>query len=272
MAGIAVFSDADLTLVKSFTRTLPQDRQDTAWRLHEKLGGAFAVVTGRSSPGVDCLIDGIPASVEFHSAWRPARGGPFVDIVPQIDSERIGAAIESALSSHVPILANYQPILAGEDGLFVQKKPHTLALLFNSASATAQQRDLMTRVTQEALEQAGVANDYHFFHGADVIEVAPKGRKKSDAVRDFMNTPAFAGRVPVFIGDGGADALAMEICAKDYGGFGIAVGRHIPDAPCILARVDTIEQAWECLRLIESLPDDFAAVKAAFMNYRPTPS
>ncbi len=269
MAKIAVFSDIDLTLVKSFTMKLPQALQDTARALHRKLSGAFALVTGRAAPAVDSLLDGMPASVEFHSAWRQTKDTPFADIVPQLDTERIGAAIESALAGKIPVLSDHTRVVAGEDGVFVQRKPHTLALLFNSKSATAQQRDLLASVTLDALKQAGVADAYHFFHGADVIEVAPKGRTKSDAVRDFMSTAPFAGRIPVFIGDGGADAQAMKVCAEEYGGFGIAVGHHIPDAPYIHLRVDTIEQAWECLRLIESLPDDFETVKTALGGMRP---
>jgi len=110
------------------------------------------------------------------------KGGPFVDIVPQIDSDRIGAAIESALraDSGPP---DYQPVLAGKDGVFVQKK--------NAHAGAAVQFRFGDRAAEgssghrhERSAGSGRRRDaYHFFHGADVMRSRPKGRHKSDAVR-----------------------------------------------------------------------------------------
>jgi trehalose 6-phosphate phosphatase len=50
-------------------------------------------------------------------------------------------------------------------------------------------------------------------------EVRPRGPSKGSAVRRLMQAPAFAGRVPVFIGDDVTDEAGME-AARALGGFG----------------------------------------------------
>ena len=64
---------------------------------------------------------------------------------------------------------------------------------------------------------------FHALKGKMVVEVKPEGADKGGAVRALMATEAFAGRVPVYLGDDVTDEDAMR-AAADLGGFGIKVG------------------------------------------------
>ena len=75
-----------------------------------------------------------------------------------------------------------------------------------------------------------------------MAELVRPGANKGGAVRAFMAETAFAGAMPIFIGDDVTDEDGMA-AAIECGGFGIAVGeRECEIARYALANVATVHQ------------------------------
>ncbi|MEM9678134.1 MAG: trehalose-phosphatase, partial [Pseudomonadota bacterium] len=65
--------------------------------------------------------------------------------------------------------------------------------------------------------------DLNLLDGNHVFELRAAAASKGAAVRSFMQSPPFQGRVPVFVGDDTTDEDAFA-AAQDLGGLGIKVG------------------------------------------------
>ncbi len=61
--------------------------------------------------------------------------------------------------------------------------------------------------------------------GKAVLEVKRPNVSKGDGVRELMNHPPFAGRMPVFIGDDVTDESVFAVL-PGIGGMGFSVHRH----------------------------------------------
>ena len=266
MTGVAILSDVDMTLAESTSNYVSPENKRLAFDLHGKLKGAFAVVTGRAGDSVDLTFPGMPASVEHHASWRPEIGTDYIALAPLINTRELGAIARQSIQGQVRIFDEISKVLGTEPGVYIQEKKHALALIFAAAAATPEIRDLLADVATRIVAHGGLAATHRIAKGSDAVEIVPQGFNKGDAVRHFMGTLAFARRIPIFLGDSSSDATAMKVCADEFGGFGIAIGSGIPDAPYVHVRVKSINEAWQCMRVIESQPDDFAAVKEALRD------
>lgn len=246
---LAILTDVDMTLVPSMSTVLHHKRKSLTLDLHEALKGAFAVVTGRPGHSVDRTFRGqLPASVEHHSAWRPRQGDGFIALSPRLNAEELGAFVRSGINGDMELFREQKQVLGDRPGVFIELKKHSLALVFSAAATPDDQRQLLVSVAERARDEFGLKDSHRIARSSDAVEIVPIGHDKGDAVRHFMDTANFKGKIPVFIGDSSSDAKGMKVCAEEYGGFGIAVAHGIPDAPYVEHRVDTVEDVWKWLR------------------------
>ncbi|MBI4030199.1 MAG: HAD-IIB family hydrolase [Proteobacteria bacterium] len=244
----ALLCDVDMTLLPSMSTDVPADRRALADKLHTLLGGAFALVTGRPADSLDeSFPSRFPASVEHHSAWRPTRESEFLPLSMPVDSEKLGSYAENKIRDVTLIFTAKQEVLEERPGIFVERKKFSLALVFSPKATPNDQRAFLKDLIGGILNEFNLSETHRLAEGSDAVELVPQNLCKGEAVRNFMNTEAFRGKTPIFIGDGLPDAKAMQVCAEEFGGFGVAVGHRIPDAPYIKRRLDTVDEVWNYL-------------------------
>ncbi len=209
LAGAALFLDFDGTLVElaeapdaiSVSPGLPQLLR----RLHERLDGRLAIVSGRSISDLERHLDctGLAVSGSHGLELRFADGTHLPLFAPRpLDGAReaVGAFAQE------------------QAGLIVEEKPAGLALHYRQAP----EREGAVIELMEALAQR---HGLTLQLGKMVAELRPPGADKGDAVRALMAEPPFAGARPVVVGDDLTDEHAFEAAAV-LGGAGILVGEE----------------------------------------------
>lgn len=253
--NLAILTDVDMTLLPSMSTDTTDEKKIIVSTLHQRLSGAFAFVTGRPAHSLDTSFPAkLPASVEHHAAWRPSSNDGFKPLAPILDSDGIAAFALREIASNLDIFSHQSEVLGDKPGVFIEKKNHSVALVFAARATPQAGRDLLNSVAQNVLTNFGLHNTHRISIGRDAVEVVPVGLSKADAVRHFMDTDAFRGKTPIFLGDGLPDTHGMKVCADEFGGYGIAVGSGIPDAPYIRERVNGIDEVWNYLRKLAYAP------------------
>jgi trehalose-phosphatase len=77
-----------------------------------------------------------------------------------------------------------------------------------------------------AIPDRATADKLQMLCGQPVIEIKPPGFNKGIAVRELLQIPPFAQRIPLFVGDGVTDELVFAALPA-LGGFGCSVGREV---------------------------------------------
>jgi trehalose 6-phosphate phosphatase len=199
----------------------------------ERLGGAVALVSGRSIEYLDALFDPLrlPAAglhgVERRKASGGTQGANFVDT--RLDGIR--AAVQTLATVH--------------PGTFVEDKGRTIAVHFRMAPW----HEASVRESLDAIA-ASLGPHYQVQEGNMVLEIMPRGFNKGIAVTEFMKEPPFAGRRPVFIGDDFTDQGGFRV-VEGQGGVSIAVGDRVRGQ----YRVDDSAAVRRWLRGIAALQD-----------------
>ena len=171
--------------------------------LHELLGGALAIVSGRQIDSIDRFLVPLrlPAAGEHGVQRRDAEGH-----MQELRAPDLGFVLDAANE------------LAGEHaGLLVERKHAAIALHYRQApDLEAVCRAAMARVVdgQPQLE---------LLHGKFVFEVKPSGVNKGVAIDAFMHEAPFAGRTPFFAGDDTTDETGFAV-VQPRGGIAIKVG------------------------------------------------
>lgn len=180
--------------------------------LNTATGGAFALISGRSLSGIDALF-GIPglAAAGLHGVeCRTADG---VTHVQSVD--------ESVIQSFRARLRAYTDRYPG---LLLEDKRFSIAIHFRRAS------DLQAEVEKILRETiAGHDSAFHIQSGKMIAEIKPRGPDKGFAVRRFMQSPPFQGRVPLFIGDDATDEDGFR-AVNELRGISVKVGRGSSNA------------------------------------------
>ena len=208
-----LFLDVDGTLIE-LTDSPFDTRADAELKMllsevAERLGGALALVSGRSIEYLDALFAPLrlPAAglhgVERRKASGVMHGASFVD--SQLDPARL------ALNALVKALP----------GTLLEDKGRTVAVHFRMAP------ECESRVRETVAAVASQLNsNYHIQEGNMMFEIKPRGFTKDSAVKAFMHEPPFSGRKPVFVGDDLTDQAAFK-AVEDQGGLSIAVGDRV---------------------------------------------
>jgi trehalose 6-phosphate phosphatase len=195
---------------------VPPGLTDTLLTIKDQLGGALAVVTGRSIEEIDSLLDCVPHAVagEHGGAVRP---GP-------------GAAIERLELKSPPRswLDRAAQLEAAHPGCMFEQKPHGFGLHFRQVP------DAGPPIHAALASLVADSDDFFLMPGHMVWEVLPRGVDKGRAVTRLMRGAPFLGRVPVFIGDDVTDEDGMRV-ARALDGAGLRVQDVFGDAAGVRA-------------------------------------
>jgi trehalose 6-phosphate phosphatase len=208
LAETALFLDLDGTLAPIAAR--PQDvgpdprRTSLLERLVRKLDGRLAVVSGRTLPDIDRILEGcvIPVAA-VHGLVRRAPDGQVFEATPH---PRLAEATEAM-----------REFAARDPGLLVEDKGGlSVTLHFRQAPALARAARAWAH---EVAQRTGLTLQ----EGAMVEELRTPGASKGDSVCAFMAASPFAGARPVFVGDDATDEDGFA-AVQTLGGFGVLIG------------------------------------------------
>jgi trehalose 6-phosphate phosphatase len=210
----ALFLDIDGTLLElAPTPTevvVPPDLPELLRKLQLRLGGAVALISGRSLADIDAL---------FPSVALTAAGQHGAEIrVAGVATERLGPA-DGVLAG---LMARVSAFAAAHPGILVEDKGMTIAV--HCRQVPGYQAELGRFLTDLAAEHADLLET---IRGHRVFEIKPRNLSKRTAVEHLMRIAPFAGRLPLFIGDDRTDEDGFA-AARALGGHAIRVG---PDGP-----------------------------------------
>ncbi len=197
-------------------------------RLHDRSGGALALVSGRTIEELDRALHGLrlPAA-GLHGLERRGLHGRVHRCVP--DPRR-----------SAPVWAGLADRIKRHPGLLAEQKGAAFAIHYRRVPALA---GYAHRLARQALAHLGPS--YVLQSGKCVAELRPAGADKGDAVRAFLAEPAFRGRTPVFIGDDRTDEAGFA-AVDAVGGISIKVGPgpsrarwRLADAKAVRGWLDT---------------------------------
>lgn len=173
--------------------------------------GATALVSGRLIEILDSLFSPLRfAAIGCHGAQ--------IRRTPDAQTERRISPLPQAVRRALADIAHREPNVRSEDKIF------TMAFHFRKAR---EREEPLLELLRRRL--APFANDFVILRGKSVFEIRPRGCNKGEALRALMQCEPFRGRRPVFLGDDDTDEDAFAIL-KEFGGVGISVGRHSPNA------------------------------------------
>jgi trehalose 6-phosphate phosphatase len=208
-----LFLDVDGTLIELTDSPLEtfadSDLKSLLSSVAERLGGAVALVSGRSIHYLDALFAPLrlPSAglhgVERRKASGALHGASFVDT--QLSQAR--TAVNDLVAAH--------------PGTSVEDKGRTIAVHFRMAP----QAETAIRQSLAAIAKP-LGSNYHIQDGNMVLEIKPRGFTKATAIKAFMKEPPFSGRKPVFVGDDLTDQDGFRL-VEDQGGISIAVGERV---------------------------------------------
>ncbi len=170
--------------------------------LRDALGGALAVVSGRTVAEVDALLPGVAQAVagEHGGAMRPAPGAA----LERLDLPTAPEAWAEAAARHV----------ACHPGALLERKRRGFVVHYRGAPEAGPALHEAVRALVDAR--------FEVMPASMAWEVRPLGADKGSAVRALAAMAPFAGRRPIFIGDDLTDEDGI-VAARALGGAGLRV-------------------------------------------------
>jgi trehalose 6-phosphate phosphatase len=208
-----LFLDVDGTLIEltetPFDTRASDELKVVLKEVAERLGGALALVSGRSVEYLDALFAPLrlPSAglhgVERRKATGVMHGASFTDTL--LDRAR------TVLKEFVQV----------RPGTLLEDKGRTVAVHYRMAPHF--EPEVREAVTDIA---AALGPNYHVQAGSMMLEIKPRGFNKGSAVQAFMKEPPFSGRRPVYVGDDLTDLDGFRV-VDTLGGVSIAVGGRV---------------------------------------------
>ena len=226
-ADAALFLDFDGCLVDIAPRpdavAIPPGLARRLARLHDRLGGAVALVSGRDIADLRGFLPDFPGVIAGSHGAELSLDGQLIETTHAVDLDL--EALHRAAAKAV----------SGSPAILVEPKPHGVALHYRADPS-------LRPVVEEVMRQLADAHPGMVLQPAKMaVELRPSGTGKDGALDRLMAVAPFAGRVPVYAGDDLTDEAAMAH-AQSRGGFGIKIGagetvaRYRLNDPAALAR------------------------------------
>jgi trehalose 6-phosphate phosphatase len=227
----AVFLDVDGCLV-DFEPTpeavhIPPALLDVLQRLHDTLGGALAVVSGRTLDDLDRLFAPLqlPCAGQYGFERRSADG--VIHGAPMPPLELVERARRASFD-----------LLRALPGLRVEDKIVSFALHYREAPELAGAVEQAAHAIAATLEGA-----FEVQEGAMVRELKPVTTNKGMAVNLFRREAPFRDRMPVFLGDDIADESAF-VTVNAVGGVSVCIGCARPTQARYTLSAPAEARAW----------------------------
>ena len=210
----ALFLDVDGTLLEFADTpdavTVPDGLIELLGRLHTRLDGALALVSGRRIETLDQLFAPLQLPCAgLHGLERRDSVGH--EMLVSFDTAKL-----SAMRTAARQLAQRLPQVLLED------KNYSIAFHFRAAK-------LQQPALRAGVEAIAHETGFAIQAGVDVYELKPAGSDKGSALTAFMRDSIFHGRLPIYIGDDLTDEHALS-AAQKHSGLGIHVGSLMPSA------------------------------------------
>lgn len=231
----ALFLDLDGTLIELAATpdsvVAPPGTAQRLEKVRDALAGALAIVSGRPIAELDRILHPFrSAAAGLHGLeWRGADG---IREATSFDSQVLDPA-RKALAAFA----------AQRPGVLLEDKGASLALHFRRAPHQAKEASDVMESCEAAIP--GV----HLQRGKMVIELKPDHSGKGTVVQHLSESPPFAGRLPVFVGDDLTDEDGFR-AVNDLGGWSIKVGPGQTIARSIMPDVSAVH------RWLEQVPSD----------------
>lgn len=223
----ALFLDVDGTLLEFADHPeavrMPVALPPTLRALQARLGGALALVSGRTLAQLDALFAPLRLpTAGLHGLQVRGRDGVLFEHLPPLLPE---------------VLADARAQAARFPGALVEDKGSALALHWRTADAGAE--DALRQFADAAVLQLP---GYRLQPGKDVVELRPDAAHKGSALEALMASAPFHGRKPVFVGDDVTDEDGF-LSAIALGGHAVVVGERRPTAAAYALRgpADTLQ-------------------------------
>lgn len=189
--------------------------------LHAALGGALAIITGRTLADIDRFLSPLrlPVACEHGAQYRLNAG--IRSDAPVLDWE--------------PVFSALHPLLKHHPQLLLEAKSAGLALHYRQAPHL---EALCRQTLQDALPAVPGAE---LLQGKCVLEIKTAGPTKGRAIARFMQAAPFAGRSPLFVGDDVTDEAGFA-AVQALGGLGVKVGDGATQARARLAGPSAVRE------------------------------
>ncbi|MFP7722572.1 trehalose-phosphatase [Lysobacter sp. A3-1-A15] len=173
--------------------------------LHGRLGGALALVSGRSLEQIDHLFSPLRLPAAGLHGLEHRDDAPFAR--PPTPLRTLRGEARSVALRH--------------PGAVVEDKGATIALHWRG--------NPQAEPALRSLVEAAMAwlPGYRLQEGDHVLEVRPQGDNKGAAVGRMLDQPPFAGRTPVFVGNDHTDEDGFDAVLA-HGGIAVLVGDRQP--------------------------------------------
>jgi trehalose 6-phosphate phosphatase len=213
LSETAVLLDIDGTLLDLMPTPrevwVPPGLARTLNRLHQRTGGALALVSGRSLNDIDLI---------FAPDVFPAVGGHGAEMRIEGDNDAVAAhapPLDKELKRRLAAIAKLSP------GILLEDKGYSLALHYRLAPHAEKAIYAAVSLIRADLPDAPI----EVLPGKQVCEIKHSGFTKASGVRELMTHPPFRGRKPFFIGDDVTDESVFAIM-PDLDGIAFSVGRR----------------------------------------------
>lgn len=187
----------------------------TLAQLHDDLGGALALVSGRTIARLDELFSplALPA-VGIHGAELRGSGTQRLSPGGEEDPAQARVALQQARA----ILAERMPAWAG---CLLEDKGQALAVHYRAAPRHAREIEEQLQAIAAADRRLAV------LAGKCVFELKAAAHTKGSGIAQLRRVAPFAGRAVIYIGDDVTDESGFEY-ANAVGGYSIRVGAPAP--------------------------------------------
>lgn len=212
LSECAVLLDIDGTLLDLMPTPrevwVPPGLAKTLRRLHERTGGALAMVSGRSLNDIDLIFapDQFPA-IGGHGAEMRIRGSD--------EAMSAAPAMDKELKLRLAAIAKLSP------GILLEDKGYSLALHYRLAPHAEKAIYEAVSLIRADLPNAPI----EVLPGKCVCEIKHAGSSKASGVRELMKHEPFKGRRPFFLGDDVTDETVFAIM-PEMDGLAFSVGRR----------------------------------------------